>query len=343
MFPSKAPFITAEIERRIRLGFYQEKLPANNKLRNEFLVARQTLTDALKPLFARGLLSCASPRDGVRIHPENLTRGIIAVVSVYNYTSDEKNLLLDIRQDVFTALKIRKTGSAPCPHWLPENSDGVMFINSSLDRETARFLKEKGIPFISCNLTPFLPGIPYIDYDNPALYDLLLTTLERKGYRRIAFFTNSRLEGYNARAAREIRRLKRRHALPVESYDRIVLPPGDSMQTALKKYIAACRAKDSFPEILISDPDVSRQFRQLCAAAGAGDPVRTFLYHRARSSSPQESENLYSFYSLEMGWRLWVQGYRLLREIIFGRDPKSVHVLVPRRIAFDREIAGKPL
>jgi len=343
MFPSKAPFITAEIERRIRLGFYQGKLPANDKLRNEFLVARQTLTDALKPLFARGLLSCASPRDGVRIRPENLTRGVIAVVSGYNYTSDEKNLLLDIHQDGFTALKIRKTGNTPCSHWLPENSDGVMFINSSLDRETAQFLREKKIPFISCNLIPFLPGIPYIDYDNPSLYDLLLTTLERKGYRRIAFFMNSRLEGYNAQAAREIRRLKKRHGLPVESYDHIVLPPGDSTATALKKFIAACRTKDSFPEILISDPDVSRQFRQLCAAAGAGDPVRGFLYHRPRSASPPESGNVCSYYSLEMKWRLWVRGYRLLREIIFGRDPKSVHQLVPRRIAFDREIPEKTL
>jgi len=338
MFPSKAPFITAEIERRIRLGFYQEKLPANDKLRNEFLVARQTLTDALKPLFARGLLSCASPRDGVRIHPENLTRGIIAVVSGYNYTSDEKNLLLDIRQDGFTALKIRKTGSAPCPHWLPENSDGVMFINSSLDRETAQFLKEKGIPFISCNLIPFLPGIPYIDFDNPALYDLLLTMLERKGYKKIAFFTNSRLEGYNAQAARQIRKLKKLHGLPVEHYDRIVIPPGDSATEALKKYIAACRARESLPEVLISDFDISRQLSQICAETGAACPGRLLLYRRSRSDSPPESENVCTYYSLEMTWRLWVQGYRLLREIIFGRDPKSVHQQLLRRVAFDREI-----
>ncbi len=343
MFPSKAPFITAEIERRIRLGFYQGKLPANDKLRNEFLVARQTLTDALKPLFARGLLSCASPRDGVRIRPENLTRGVIAVVSGYNYTSDEKNLLLDIHQDGFTALKIRKTGSDPCSHWLPENSDGVMFINSSLDRETAQFLRERKIPFISCHLIPFLPGLPYIDYDNPALYDLLLTTLERKGYQRIGFFHNSRLEGYNARAAGEIRRLKRRHSLPVGHYDRIVIPPGTPAAEALKKYIAACRTKESFPEVLISDFDISRQFRQICAETGAACPVRLLLYHRSRSAAPPESDDLCSFYSLEMGWRLWVQGYRLLREIIFGRDPKSVHTLVPRRIAFDRDIPEKAL
>ncbi|MBQ9502557.1 MAG: hypothetical protein IJU70_10415 [Lentisphaeria bacterium] len=338
MFPSKAPFITAEIERRIRLGFYQEKLPANDRLRNEFLVARQTLTDALKPLFARGLLSCASPRDGVRIHPGNLTRGVIAVVSGYNYSPDEKNLILDIHQDGFSALKIRKTGNDPGPLLLPETPDGVMFINSSLDRETAQFLRERKIPFISCNLIPFLPGIPYIDFDNPALYDQLLTMLGKKGYKRIAFFHNSRLEGYNALAARQIRRLKKLHGLPVEPYDRIVIPPGTPAAEALKKYVALCRARDSFPEVLISDFDVSRQFRQICAETGAGDPVRRLLYRRSRSAPPPESENVCTYYSLEMPWRLWVQGYRLLREIIFGRDPKSVHQLVLRRIAFDREI-----
>ena len=187
MFPSKAPFITAEIEHRIRLGFYHEKLPPNMALQNEFLVARQTLTEALRPLFSMGILSCESARSGIRIHPENLMKGVIAVVSGSGYSKDEDNLSGSIHQDGFSVLKIRKSGENPFRDSIPERLCGVLFINSSLDRTTALFLKERKIPFISCNIIPFLPGIPYIDYDNPALYRLQLETFVKKGFRRISF------------------------------------------------------------------------------------------------------------------------------------------------------------
>ena len=163
MFPSKAPFITAEIERRIRLGFYQGKLPSNDMLRNEFLVARQTLTEALRPLFVRKLLSCESARGGILIHPENLMTGVIAVVSGAGYSKDEDNLAKAIHQDGLSVLKIRKNKENPFSNFIPERLCGVLFLNSSLDRSTADFLQAKKIPFLSCNIIPFLSGVPYID------------------------------------------------------------------------------------------------------------------------------------------------------------------------------------
>lgn len=341
MYPSKAPFITAEIERRIRHGFYHGKLPSNDTLRNDFLVARQTLTEALRPLFSMGILSCGSARGGILIHPENLMNGVIAVVSGAGSCGDEANLSLAIRQDGFSVLKIRKNGENPFLYGIPEGLRGVLFINSSLDKPTALFLKERKIPFISCNIIPFLPGIPYIDYDNPALYRQLIGTLSEKGYRKISFFKASKLEGYNELAGKEIRRLKREFGFPVAPNDRFTAEPEDSVASSLRKYISLCEKTNAFPEILVSDFNLAGSCSQIFRDAF---PDRMFfLYHRWRSSMPPVTKNVFSFYSIEMSWRLWLRGYRLLREIIFGRDPRTIHQLVERKIAFDREIPENSL
>ena len=339
MYPSKAPFITAEIERRIRHGFYHGKLPSNDTLRNDFLVARQTLTEALRPLFVQKLLSSKSPRGGILIHPENLMKGVIAVVSGSGYNKDEDNLAGAIHQDGFSVLKIRKSRENPFRDSIPERLCGVLFLNSSLDRSTADFLQAKKIPFLSCNIIPFLSGVPYIDYDNPALYELLIGTLSEKGYRKISFFKTSRLEGYNELSGKAIRQLKRKFGFAVTPCDRFTAEPEDSVQSSLRKYIALCRKKNDFPEVLIPDFNLAGPYSQICR--GTFPDRMIFLYHRARSGSPSILENVYSYYSLEMSWRLWLRGYQLLREIIFGRNPKTVHRLVERKIAFDREIPEK--
>ena len=285
MFPSKAPFITAEIEHRIRLGFYHEKLPPNVALQNEFLVARQTLTEALRPLFAMGIISSESARGGIRIHPENLTHGVIAVVSGSGYSKDEDNLSLVMRLDGFSVLKIRK-GKEENPFCcgLPSRLRGAIFISSALDKPTAVFLREKGIPFISCNIVSFLPGIPYIEYDNPALYRLLMERLIRKGYRRISFFKASHLEGYNEQAGKHIRKLKKEFGLPIEIQDRFNSRPEDSLTFSLDRYISCFRGRNLPPEVLITDLNVAPQFRQICSSGNIGFPESMiFLYHRLRS------------------------------------------------------------
>ena len=339
MFPSKAPFITAEIEHRIRLGFYHEKLPPNMALQNEFLVARQTLTEALRPLFVRKLLSSESTRGGILIHPENLMKGVIAVVSGSGYSKDEDNLAGAIHQDGFSVLKIRKSEENPFRDSIPERLCGVLFLNSSLDRSTADFLQAKKIPFLSCNIIPFLSGVPYIDYDNPVLYELLIGILSEKGYRKISFFKTSRLEGYNELSGKAIRQLKRKFGFAVTPCDHFTAEPEDSVPSSLRKYIALCRKENDFPEVLIPDFNLAGSYSQICR--GAFPDRMIFLYHRARSVTPSNLKNVYSFYSLEMSWRLWLRGYQLLREIIFGRNPKTIHQLVERRIAFDREIPEK--
>lgn len=339
VYPSKAPYITAEIERRIRLGFYRGKLPPNDSLRSEFLVARQTLTEALRPLFLQNLLSCESARSGIRIHPENLMKGVIAVVSGSAYSKEVDNLFGAIHQDGFSVLRIRKGGEKPFRYSIPENLRGVLFITSSLDLETADFLRRRKIPFLSCNIIPFLSGIPYIDYDNSALYELLIGMLSGKGYRKISFFKASPLEGYNKLAGKGIRRLKRKYGLAVSPCDRFTAGKEDSPADSFRKYAALCEKENDFPEFLIFDFNPSGPFAQVRRKVFPDSTV--FLYHRARSSVPSGAENTYSFYSLEMNWRLWLRGYQLLREILFGRDPRTVHQLLERRIAFDREIPVK--
>ena len=48
MYQAKIPAVTAEIERRIRRGIYDTKLPPVVSLQQEFSVARQTITDSVK-------------------------------------------------------------------------------------------------------------------------------------------------------------------------------------------------------------------------------------------------------------------------------------------------------
>lgn len=265
--------------------------------------------------------------------------GVIAIVSGMSYCKDEENLSLAIQQDGYSVLKIRNVKENPFYHRIPDSLRGVLFINSSLDKSMVHFLQKKKIPFISANIIPFLPEIPYIDYNNLVLYRILLETLAGKGYRHISFFNTSHLEGYNELAGRQIRKLKKEYGLPVEAYDYFNAGSEDSLSLSLEKYLSLCRRKDTFPEVLISNSNIFSLFREICISKNIRfSESMFFLYHRPRSVSPVQQENLFSFHSLEMNWRLWLQAYFLLRELLFGRDPGTVCELIERRIAFDQEI-----
>ena len=189
MYPAKSPGITVEIERRIRRGLYTERLPDNGSLQSEFKVARQTMTEALRPLVARGVLRCRSSRTGLEIDTSALVTGRILIVSGV-LSADTERLQREIHLDGFLPVFCAGPTFQSFRQTLAELQPvGVLFMNSALTVEMANLLEKKGIPFVSCNQLPILsPAVNSIDYDLECDMRWLLEPLMNAGYRRITFF-----------------------------------------------------------------------------------------------------------------------------------------------------------
>ena len=70
--------------------------------------------------------------------------------------------------------------------WETLSADGVIFMNSSLDRESAYQLKLSGIPFVAANRMPREWGVNCVEFDHESALRLFLKALIRRGRRRIA-------------------------------------------------------------------------------------------------------------------------------------------------------------
>lgn len=339
MYPPKVQTITCRIEQRIRRGFYRDLLPVNDILQNEFHAARQTITRALRPLFASGLLECKSPRCGIRIRREKLNYGTIAIVSGEDMIREEKNLVKEITRDYF-GVKV----------FLPSDSEkfriedagqycGILFLNSALSRETAERLQQMRLPFAACNRISFPPGVSYIDHDQEKHVRILLNDLLKLGYRRIGFFYSSPLQGYNELAMKIIRKVKRECGLPVEVYDRFAAARNKPADEELKKFLQICAKGKNLPEILIAKRNFAPIILQWQKQSGINLPENfRFLFHRGRNERISTFPWVFTFYFSSPNWRLWLCGYELLRERMLFPDSRPVTRLQTNHLVLDRPI-----
>ncbi len=339
MYPAKAPVITTRIEQRIRRGFYQDTLPVNELLQNEFQVAKQTLTEALRPLFTAGVLSCTSPRSGIQIVRNKLQTGTIAVVSGTDIGLEDRKLIREIQLDNF-AVKLFLPSDTVKFH--KEDADkfcGILFINSALTKDIADEIKRLKVPFVSCNRIDFADNVSWIDYNQEANMRFIIEYLLERNYRRLGFFYSSPLVGFNEHSMKIVRRLKREYGLPTTFYDRFVSNINRPAIAELNKLLNRCADKNEYPEVLIGKSNFVSELTKF--APSVFPSKMKFIYHRAFRERIPPEEGAYSFYFSRINWHLWLQGYQLLREMMLAPSNNTVRRFMPNRILIDTPIPTK--
>ncbi|MBQ6472077.1 MAG: GntR family transcriptional regulator [Victivallales bacterium] len=344
MYPAKAPGITVEIERRIRRGLYTGRLPDNGSLQNEFKVARQTMTEALRPLVGRGILRCRSLRTGLEIDTSALVTGRVLIVSGV-LSADTERLQREIRLDGFTPVYCAGLTFQDFRCALAELQPiGVLFMNSALTVEMANLLQKKGIPFVSCNQLPILsPAVNSIDYDLERDMRWLLEPLMKAGYRHITYFFSGRMEGYNELALKTFCKVKRSLGLPVDKCDRVLSAWNRPLRENLEgKLSAICRCKP-FPEVMLSIADLREEMARIREKGRFPLPPDFWvLCESNRQKRHSQQGNCRCYHSMFAQWRLWGYGYDFLREVILGLHERPVQRLLVRPHALDCEIPPCP-
>ena len=341
MYQAKIPAVTAEIERRIRRGIYDTKLPPAVALQQEFSVAKQTITDAVKQLALRGIVKTESRRGGVRICRENLCGGTILIISRNDCQSTLKKLSGEINADGLTPRFATLAKSRLFRSEVPDDLRGVLFVNSALTVEWAEFLIQRKIPLVSCNQLFSSPKVDMFDFDLEYDINFLVQTLISRGYRRIALFYSGFLEGFNDYFWRIFRKIKRRYALPCESYDDIPVQWDETPHNKLIYTLSQMQKKKLYPEAMLSFFDIRDFLPDAIEQSGIQLPGNfQFVILRAHSQPFSGTvPGISTFYMNSPMYPLWSAGYSRLRELMFSPQPPTPCLqLLRRELCFDREI-----
>ena len=341
MYQAKIPAVTAEIERRIRRGIYDTKLPPVVSLQQEFSVARQTITDSVKLLAQRGIVKTQNRRNGVKICRENLCGGTLLIISRSDCRSTLKKLSGEINADGLTPRFATLAKSRLFRSEVPDDLRGVLFVNSALKVEWAEFLIQRKIPLVSCNQLFSSPKVDMFDFDLEYDINFLVQTLISRGYRRIALFYSGFLEGFNDYFWRIFRKIKHRYALPCESYDNIPVQWNETPRNKLIYTFSQMQQKKQYPEAMISFFDVRDFLQDAIEKSGIQLPGNfQFVILRAHSLPVTEPvQGISTFYMKSPMFPLWNAGYSRLRELMFSPQNQAPCLrLLRRELCLDKEV-----
>ncbi len=341
---ARTPGITQEIERRIRRAFYAERLPSCRALAAEFRVARQTLTEALRPLVGTGLLRPAR-RNGIAIDRTALRRGKVIVVTTRGPNCRDENtgiapLMRQIDADGLEAVLLSLLPGAGLPGELPADTLGMLFVNSALTVETAEYLDRQGIVFVSCNQLPSYPRLNVIDFDNLASCRALVQAVMAAGYTRFGMIFSGHLEGYNDLFRSNILRLKRQLGVPHEAYDDVVVDWSAETDEIFRKTLIFMAKKHCYPEVLLCFCAVSESMERTLEQPELRIP-EDMLILAMRRSDCQFGGRVRTYAAEISSEALWLQGYQLLREAVFTPGMTRTRRLVKQEFRFDAEIPVK--
>lgn len=186
--------IAETLEEGIRRGDYVSRLPSVRLLGELFQANSRTVLRALRELSAAGLI-VPNGNQGFRIGPQGGGRpetGNIAVFSTGMFQPTGR-WNREFQRQFESAGKRLVAIAAPDrglfaggKFWETLEVDGVIFLQSSLDRDAAYRLKLSGIPFVAANRMPREWGVNSVDFDHERALRSFLTALVRRGHRRIA-------------------------------------------------------------------------------------------------------------------------------------------------------------
>ena len=261
MSTARYPAITAEILRRIRSGVYVDRIPPTRALAKEFKVAKQTITNALRPLLASGVIqakvpeglvpgvpvkAAGRPRIGVVCHAreENMIRSMLLKEIRRLFDEAGYELVLMCFPDGLPALNPERE--------FKSEFAGMIFRDSLMSLELSEYFARRNVPVVSCNLIPMIPALNYVEIDVFAVFRELADYLIKCNYRKVSWFFASQLESYGTFARRSWRRIQQEKAL--------MRFPGDMKVAALRpskaghafmEYLLKLHRSRNKPEVVI--------------------------------------------------------------------------------------------
>lgn len=191
MQKAKYQEIAGALENGIRNGEYRGRLPSVRLLGELFGVNPRTVLRALQQLTAGGLIVPNGNR-GFLIPEEGSRRPVSGNIVIFHpgpVSDNPGQLDRLIAQAGMRPISISTPAADLCgvrSFWETLSADGVIFMNSSLDRESAYQLKLSGIPFVAANRMPREWGVNCVEFDHESALRLFLKALIRRGRRRIA-------------------------------------------------------------------------------------------------------------------------------------------------------------
>ena len=335
MYQAKTPYITQEIERRIRHNIYTERIPPTRILAAEFSVARQTITDALKVHVKSQLLKNCR-RNGLVIDRSKLKQGIIAIVSRFEKSCVPEafeQLQRLINRDGWQVKWIIAHSPRELEKELTSDTLGILFTGSSLTVEIVEYLQEKQIPFVSSNQLPGYRNINWVDFDVAHSIRELLTPAVSRGYKHIGVIFFGHIENFNELLRKELLKVKRELKLPHEPYDDAVIYWQGSLDNILQQTIKFFQQKNSYPEVLISSAQLTvEQCRMLLELPQPPELLLTMV------DAPDDELpcGVESFYNSIPSIETAIQGYELLRRAIFTPDMYPVQIPLKSKYIFKK-------
>lgn len=278
---SKYDEISSLIEERIRNSDYSAKLPPARTLAKEFEISTRTLTKALKPLFAKGLIVSDGPR-GVLVNPGPNPRkktGIVGVfVSGKNLPSEDNPLVAALKNamaaDNFKMLlmstlddELYRNSQFWSSNWL----DGYIFLYSSFRKEFVADIKKKGIPFIAANWVPPEYGVNCVEFDNLGAFRKAVDFLYNKGRRRIAlYFSHIKLRHLRDRIGRGFLDILESYGISNPDYFHCPDSPVDNSPEKAAEYFLSLKERPD--AIIVYHQSAASIFENVFAGAGLHCP-----------------------------------------------------------------------
>lgn len=258
MSDTKFPQVTVELLKRICNGVYDGVLPSVRDLVLEFNTSRNTITLAQKRLAEMGYLQ-AEGRNGMRILRNSKEKHSIALVA----TGDMELLNLDYSLNALrsridnegyeSVLMVFSAGMSPQSRcrFLENNFAGVLFMNSTLTYEVAKYLDTVGTPFVSSNTLPVYKDINCVESDWEGALTRVCQSYFEQGYRRPCLFFPSMLEGYNVGIQSFWSKLKKTMGCEMLSYDKQVLPVQGTPAEKLKGLLQTMHRRREYPDLML--------------------------------------------------------------------------------------------
>lgn len=313
MVEARYTILSDLIAQGIKKGRWKGRLPGMIKLAKELDADPATLSRAFKLLADRGLVTIQGTKGTFITQPGQRARhkviGIVGITSNKIVQSKEMDVMESEAGKLGYRLVVLAHNNIPfiddAKLLLKFPVDGFIFMYSCLTFELAAFLREKGMPFVSCNNPVGIPGVNWTDFDSEGSFEMALRHLACLGGRRIAYIEYD--NPYYDYTKRMLETYKRTLASLGLDFDKDLFISGNPanrdvhVAEALEAYGRDCArklvAKGKTPDAAVfATTEMCRSFMKELKASGAiAEDLPSFSYCSKYTDETELSTILYDY------------------------------------------------
>lgn len=195
MLETKYIDLSVSIEKGIKEGLWKERLPSVRQMSKDLNADPATVSKAFKLLSEKGLVTIQGNKGTFVTQPgKGVKHKVIGIVGM-SIDLPECSVEFSIMEKTAEAKKYKVVGIAyrndlfvnDLDLLLKFPIDGYIFMYSRLTFEIAAFLRQNGIPFVSCNRPVGIPGVNWVDFDSEGSLEKALRYLIEQGHKRIGY------------------------------------------------------------------------------------------------------------------------------------------------------------